>query len=66
MNDPKNFPTGDQECQCCKAPTAARQRQNTAYCDDELNWVVLCPECAAQNADHWDEQWKEYRSSQGV
>jgi hypothetical protein len=40
-----------------------RRRQNTAYADDERNWVVLCDECFAENEEHWHEMWAEYYSS---
>lgn len=46
----------------CESKNATRQRQNTAYNDDERNWVTLCPECAKANDEHWAEMWREYYS----
>lgn len=40
-----------------------RQRQNTLYTDDTMNWVTLCPDCMKANQIHWDEQWAEYWSA---
>lgn len=65
-HDPSEFPTGDLPCQGVYGPcpnhNAARQRQNTAYVDDSQNWVTMCPECAAINANNWEEAWAEYWS----
>ena len=49
-------------CQCCKGRGAVRQRQNTAYVDDRLNWVTLCEPCAEENAEHWADMWADYYS----
>ena len=40
-----------------------RRRQNTAYAQDESNWVFLCDECNIINEEHWAERWQEYYSS---
>ncbi len=37
-----------------------RMRQNTAYADDERNYVVMCPRCAQINSEYWAERWHEY------
>lgn len=49
-------------CQCpvCGHPGAERRRQNTAYADDERNFVTLCPSCHEENNKQWGEQWSEY------
>ena len=39
---------------------ATKRRQNTAYVDDKMNWVTMCDECAKDNDDRLDEQWREY------
>ena len=44
----------------CSSMNATRQRQNTAYVNDEQNWVVMCPECAAANEAYWDDMWRDY------
>jgi hypothetical protein len=36
-----------------------KRRQNTAYNDDERNWVVMCDECKKHNDEHWDDMWRE-------
>jgi hypothetical protein len=46
----------------CERTDAVRQRQNTAYVDDEYNWVTLCPECMKENREYWDERWADYYS----
>lgn len=43
----------------CDRP-AKRRRQDTAYVDDEMNWVVMCDECAKHNEEHWKSMWAEY------
>jgi len=47
-------------CERCESPHAKRRRQNTRYVDDEMNWVVLCDECMAENDAHWEEMWRWY------
>ena len=37
-----------------------KQRQNTAYVDDQCNWVHLCDDCAKVNDEYWSEMWDEY------
>jgi hypothetical protein len=44
----------------CENDTAVRRRQNTAYVEDERNWVTLCPECMAANDAHWKDMWDDY------
>lgn len=54
---------GSQCCQGVDGPCynkATKRRQNTAYTDDNMNWVTMCDECAKFNDERWDEQWREY------
>jgi len=37
-----------------------KHRQPTAYVEDKLNWVRLCPKCAKYNNEYWQEMWDEY------
>jgi len=39
-----------------------RYRQNTAYVNEESNWVVLCPEHIEENEAYWADMWAEYYS----
>jgi len=39
-----------------------RYRQNTAYVDEELNWVTLCPEHTEENDKYWSDMWSMYYS----
>lgn len=59
-----NYPSGNLPCQGWEGPcennTASLQRQNTAYHDDERNWVTLCPECMKACDEYWAEMWEEY------
>ena len=34
-----------------------RRRQNTAYTDDELNFVYLCDKCFELNEAYWEKMW---------
>ncbi len=36
-----------------------KRRQNTAYNDDDKNWVFMCDKCAEYNDQHWDEMWSD-------
>ncbi len=37
-------------------------RQNTAYVDEELNWVECCVTCYAMIEEYWRDMWEMYRS----
>ena len=39
-----------------------RRRQNTAYVDDELNYVFACDKCFEEIQEYWKERWSEYWS----
>lgn len=40
-----------------------RRRQNTAYQDEESNYVTVCPICFEEIQENWAEMWKDYWSS---
>lgn len=40
-----------------------RERRNTAYVDDELNFIFACGRCRDEDDKHWEEQWAEYHAS---
>ena len=40
-----------------------RRRQNTAYEDEESNFVVACKNCFDEIQEQWAERWDEYYSS---
>ena len=44
----------------CESKNATQQRQNTAFVNDERNFVILCPDCMKKNIAYWNEQWAEY------
>ena len=53
-------------CQGIDGPCENRgslRRQNTAYVDDEKNWVILCDEHNKHNEAHWKSMWNEYWGS---
>ncbi len=37
-----------------------RRRQNTAYSDDERNWVTACDDCMVIIQERWDDMWDDY------
>jgi hypothetical protein len=59
-------PVGNLRCEGWEGPCdrtdAMRQRQNTAYVEDDRNWVTLCPDCMRANDNCWSERWSEYYS----
>lgn len=50
----------DTTCIVCKKKGATKRRQNTAYVEDEKNWVVMCDSCFEENEAYWQERWEEY------
>lgn len=48
------------QCQHCGNDGGTRQRQLTAYADDERNWATLCPECQEEANEYWKERWDDY------
>ena len=49
-------------CQCGRAENIARRRLNTAYADDEQNWLVSCLNCFEQEVEMYEEMWADYWS----
>ena len=49
-------------CEECGATDGVeRQSCRTAYADDSMNTSpALCPPCAKEYNDHWDDMWAEY------
>lgn len=37
-----------------------RRRQNTAYVEEEWNFVTACEECFEEIESYWEERWAEY------
>lgn len=53
------------QCQWClevKDDVQIR-RQNAAYVEDYMNFVVLCDPCHADNEENWRSAWDDYNSS---
>ena len=50
---------------CESGKQAIWRRQNTAYYDDEMNWICACDDCMDIINELWQEQWNEYHSSMG-
>jgi len=55
------------ECPCCHQPseTVERRHQNTAYVDEESNWLVSCLPCFEEGEVYWAELWADYYASRG-
>ena len=45
-------------CEQCRRDVM-RRRQNTAYFNEALNWVVCCGECFEEVEANWAERWEE-------
>jgi len=39
-----------------------RRRRNTAYVNDEDNWVFQCDKCFKREQEYWKDMWHEYYS----
>lgn len=39
-----------------------RRRQNTAYVEEEANFVTCCAECFEEIEELWAYMWKEYNA----
>lgn len=48
------------KCERCGVCAGRNRRQNTAYQNDELNWVRLCDSCHIENEEYWDDMWAGY------
>lgn len=54
-------------CERCGAYPAERQPCRTCYSDHKENIApMLCPACAEEYNDYWDEMWADYYSGSGV
>ena len=53
------------QCQQCRKwfKYPKRRRQNTAYVDDEKNYVICCDKGFEEIEAYWAERWAEYYSS---
>ena len=47
-------------CQHCGCFGAKRQHQNTAYCDEDSNYLTLCKDCQQEADNYYDELWTDY------
>ena len=43
-----------------------RRRQNTAYVDEESNYITTCIDCYDEIQALWAEMWDEYYKSSGI
>ena len=59
-----NFLLRRKQCEKCGEFSwkVKRRRQNTAYVDDEMNYVTVCPQCFEEIEEIWKERWAEYYS----
>ena len=50
------------KCPCCGdcSGTVERRRRNTAYVDDECNFLNSCQECKDLDDEQFAELWAEY------
>ena len=56
-------PSQQAECLGCHRVTAVRRRRmNTAYVNEESNWVTCCDECFAETVEHFADLWATYYS----
>lgn len=51
-------------CPQCKKQchTVKRRKRNTAFNDDENNYIEVCFECWQEDCQYWDERWNDYWS----
>ncbi|MOA31764.1 hypothetical protein D3C78_1529390 [compost metagenome] len=49
------------KCARCKQEkeSTKKRRTNTAYVEDELNFVTECDECFEETESYWEQMWKE-------
>lgn len=52
-------------CHCCKRyfKYPIRRELNTAYEEDEMNWIYTCKECYKEAITHYEEMWLDYYMS---
>lgn len=48
-------------CPMCKkeSATVERRRQNTAYLEEESNWVTVCEDCFEEIQWQWEQMWRD-------
>jgi hypothetical protein len=52
------------ECPFCKKiGFIVKRRLNTAYYEEESNWVNSCYDCFLEDIEYYKEQWDEYYSN---
>ena len=39
-----------------------RRRMNTAYIDEESNYICECSDCFKLTQEYWQERWDDYNS----
>lgn len=51
-------------CPQCKQPhkTIGRRRMNTAYRNDNSNFIICCRQCFDEVEEYWAERWADYYS----
>ena len=50
-------------CPCCHAFSRVdRRRLNTAYVDDERNYLESCRDCFEAEVEHYADLWADYYS----
>lgn len=51
-------------CKCCKKfrLSIKKRRRNTAYVNEESNWLTACKECQQEDDEYNRERWAEYYS----
>jgi len=49
-------------CEFCgdELPDVERRRRNTAYADDEMNFITTCLKCFETDCEYWKYRWDEY------
>lgn len=52
------------KCPCCGEikEDVKRRRRNTAYVNDENNFLTACRECQDRDDEYYAERWEEYYS----
>lgn len=43
----------------CDRDDAVQFRMHTAYVDDRLNYMCLCPDCQQDSKEYWQDQWDD-------
>lgn len=58
------MPDNLKECPICGSlsDSVARRHRNTAYVDEESNYLTACRECQDRDDEYFAERWAEYYS----